>query len=72
MILLVDFWTVLIQVFDILLGISLVESECGPGGITIEFEIQWDGDPDIVLDINTRVGLALPVQVMFDLMLVYG
>ncbi|XP_004291438.1 PREDICTED: synaptotagmin-4-like [Fragaria vesca subsp. vesca] len=44
-------------------GISLVESECGPGGITIEFEIQWDGDPDIVLDINTRVGLALPVQV---------
>ncbi|XP_050364254.1 synaptotagmin-4-like [Argentina anserina] len=44
-------------------GISLVESECGPGGITIEFEIQWDGDPDIVLDINTRVGLALPVEV---------
>ncbi|KAK9945973.1 hypothetical protein M0R45_011460 [Rubus argutus] len=44
-------------------GISLVESECAAGGITIEFEIQWDGNPDIVLDIKTRVGLALPVQV---------
>ncbi|XP_040365587.1 synaptotagmin-4 isoform X2 [Rosa chinensis] len=44
-------------------GISLVESECGAGGVTMEFEIQWDGDPDIVIDINTRVGLALPVQV---------
>ncbi|KAM5564450.1 synaptotagmin-4 [Rosa sericea] len=44
-------------------GISLVESECGAGGVTMEFEIQWDGDPDIVIDINTHVGLALPVQV---------
>ncbi|XP_062024206.1 synaptotagmin-4-like [Rosa rugosa] len=44
-------------------GISLVESECGAEGVTMEFEIQWDGDPDIVIDINTHVGLALPVEV---------
>lgn len=38
----------------------------------MEFEIQWDGNPDIVLDIKTRVGLALPVQVTFDLLPTYG
>lgn len=30
----------------------------------MELEVQWDGNPNIVLDIKTRVGLALPVQVM--------
>jgi hypothetical protein len=30
----------------------------------MELEMNWDGNPSIVLDIKTRVGLALPVQVM--------
>lgn len=29
----------------------------------MEMEMQWDGNPNIVLDINTRVGVALPIQV---------
>lgn len=41
----------------------MVESESVAGGITLELELQWDGNPNIVLDIKTRVGLALPVQV---------
>ncbi|KAF9617090.1 hypothetical protein IFM89_033195 [Coptis chinensis] len=42
-------------------GVSIVE-DCGEG-ITMELELQWDGNPSIVLDIKTRVGVALPVQV---------
>ncbi|CAL2234918.1 unnamed protein product [Prunus armeniaca] len=41
----------------------MVESESVAGGVTLELELQWDGNPNIVLDIKTRVGLALPVQV---------
>jgi hypothetical protein len=33
----------------------------------MELEMQWDGNPNIALDIKTRVGLALPVQVSFML-----
>ncbi|XVE97397.1 hypothetical protein REPUB_Repub03eG0015800 [Reevesia pubescens] len=29
----------------------------------MELELQWDGNPNIVLNINTRLGVALPVQV---------
>ncbi|KAK9269259.1 hypothetical protein L1049_001029 [Liquidambar formosana] len=42
-------------------GVSIIED--GGGGVTMELELQWDGNPSIVLDIKTRVGLALPVQV---------
>ncbi|KAK6945161.1 C2 domain [Dillenia turbinata] len=42
-------------------GISIVED--GGEGITMELEMQWDGNPSIILDINTRLGVALPVQV---------
>ncbi|XXG52103.1 hypothetical protein AAC387_Pa03g0504 [Persea americana] len=42
-------------------GVSIVEE--GEGGITMELEMQWDGNPSIILDIKTLVGLALPVQV---------
>lgn len=35
----------------------------------MELEMQWDGNPNIVLDINTRVGVALPIQVMQSLIL---
>lgn len=30
----------------------------------MELEMQWDGNPSIILDIKTRVGVGLPVQVM--------
>ena len=45
-----------------LLGVSIIED--GGGSITMELEMNWDGNPNIVLDIKTRFGLALPVQVM--------
>ncbi|XP_044464818.1 synaptotagmin-5-like [Mangifera indica] len=44
-------------------GVSIVESESGADGITVELEMQWDGNPNIVLDIRTRVGVGLPIQV---------
>ncbi|KAL3353009.1 hypothetical protein AABB24_020812 [Solanum stoloniferum] len=42
-------------------GISIIED--GSEGITMELEMQWDGNPSIILDIMTYVGVALPVQV---------
>ncbi|XP_026660235.2 synaptotagmin-5-like isoform X3 [Phoenix dactylifera] len=29
----------------------------------MELELQWDGNPNIVLDIQTKLGVALPIQV---------
>ncbi|XP_042009050.1 synaptotagmin-4-like [Salvia splendens] len=40
--------------------VAILESE--PNEIVIELDMQWDGNPDIVLDIKTRVGVALPIQ----------
>ncbi|OVA17190.1 C2 calcium-dependent membrane targeting [Macleaya cordata] len=42
-------------------GVSIIEA--GGGGITMELELQWDGNPSIILDIKTKLGIALPVQV---------
>ncbi|KAL0311755.1 UNVERIFIED_CONTAM: Synaptotagmin-4 [Sesamum radiatum] len=42
-------------------GITVLESE--PKELVMEMEMQWDGNPNIVLDIKTRVGVALPIQV---------
>lgn len=42
-------------------GISIIED--GTEGITMELEMQWDGNPSIILDIKTYLGVALPVQV---------
>ena len=28
--------------------------------------MQWDGNPNIVLDIKTRVGVGLPIQVIIS------
>lgn len=42
-------------------GVTIVEDD-GPG-ITMELEMQWDGNPNIVLDIRTVFGVALPIQV---------
>ncbi|KAH7574106.1 hypothetical protein JRO89_XS03G0252700 [Xanthoceras sorbifolium] len=44
-------------------GVYIVESESGAGGTTLELEMQWDGNPNIVLDIRTKLGVGLPVQV---------
>lgn len=42
-------------------GVSIIEDESE--GITMELEMQWDGNPSIILDIKTYLGVALPVQV---------
>ncbi|XP_010250240.1 PREDICTED: synaptotagmin-5-like isoform X1 [Nelumbo nucifera] len=42
-------------------GISIIEDRSD--GITMELELQWDGNPSIILDIKTLLGVALPVQV---------
>lgn len=42
-------------------GVSIIED--GSEGITMELEMQWDGNPSIVLDIKTYLGVGLPVQV---------
>ncbi|XP_054806898.1 synaptotagmin-5-like [Prosopis cineraria] len=42
-------------------GFSIIED--GGSGVTMEMEMQWDGNPSIILDIKTLVGVSLPVQV---------
>ncbi|XP_065016354.1 synaptotagmin-5-like isoform X2 [Musa acuminata AAA Group] len=42
-------------------GVSLIEDD--NSGITMELELQWDGNPNIILDIRTRLGVSLPIQV---------
>ncbi|KAK9130599.1 hypothetical protein Sjap_011086 [Stephania japonica] len=42
-------------------GVQIVED--GGEGITMELEMQWDGNPSIILDIKTRLGVGLPVQI---------
>ena len=43
------------------LGVSIVEDD--DSGITMELELQWDGNPNIILDVRTLVGVSLPIQV---------
>ncbi|KAL8162017.1 hypothetical protein V2J09_013506 [Rumex salicifolius] len=42
-------------------GVWLVDG--APDEIIMELEMQWDGNPNVILDIKTMVGVALPVQV---------
>eukprot|EP00252_Welwitschia_mirabilis_P012837 TRINITY_DN28377_c0_g1_i2.p1 TRINITY_DN28377_c0_g1~~TRINITY_DN28377_c0_g1_i2.p1 ORF type:complete len:312 (+),score=49.48 TRINITY_DN28377_c0_g1_i2:258-1193(+) len=42
-------------------GIKVLEHD--DGGIVMELELQWDGNPSIILDVKPLVGIALPVQV---------
>ncbi|KAG8639333.1 synaptotagmin-5 [Manihot esculenta] len=42
-------------------GVSIIED--GESGITMELEMNWDGNPSIILDIKTRLGVSLPIQV---------
>ncbi|XP_073100165.1 synaptotagmin-5 isoform X1 [Elaeis guineensis] len=41
--------------------VSIIEDDIS--GITMELELQWDGNPSIILDIRTKLGVALPIQV---------
>ena len=43
------------------IGVSIVDGE--PDEVIMELELQWDGNPKIVLDIKTRVGISLPIEV---------
>lgn len=42
-------------------GVSIIESDAS--GITMELELQWDGNPSIILDVRTLIGVSLPIQV---------
>ncbi|XP_047065960.1 synaptotagmin-5-like [Lolium rigidum] len=42
-------------------GISIIESN--EEGIVMELEMNWDANPSIILDVKTRLGVALPIQV---------
>ncbi|XP_048495180.1 synaptotagmin-5 isoform X2 [Beta vulgaris subsp. vulgaris] len=45
-------------------GICVLDS--APGEIILEIEMQWDGNPNILLDVKTHVGVALPIQKDLD------
>ncbi|MFS7913509.1 putative synaptotagmin-like mitochondrial-lipid-binding domain-containing protein [Helianthus anomalus] len=51
------------------LGVSIIEG--ADEGITMELEMNWDGNPSIILDIKTRLGVGLPVQVHFEYTLIF-
>lgn len=42
-------------------GVSIIDND--DSGVIMELEMQWDGNPSIILDIQTALGLALPIQV---------
>ncbi|KAK3143558.1 hypothetical protein QOZ80_4AG0301800 [Eleusine coracana subsp. coracana] len=42
-------------------GISIVENN--ESGIVMELEMNWDANASIILDVKTRLGVALPIQV---------
>ncbi|CAH9072114.1 unnamed protein product [Cuscuta epithymum] len=42
-------------------GVSIIDSD--PNEIIMEMEVQWDGNPRIVLDISTKVGVSIPIEV---------
>lgn len=42
-------------------GVKMVES--GDNGIIMEIELKWDGNPSIILNVKTLLGVALPIQV---------
>ncbi|TKW06921.1 hypothetical protein SEVIR_7G272700v4 [Setaria viridis] len=43
-------------------GISIIENN-KESGIVMELEMNWDANPNIILDVKTRLGVALPIQV---------
>ncbi|KAJ1273038.1 hypothetical protein BS78_06G249500 [Paspalum vaginatum] len=43
-------------------GISIIENN-NESGIVMELEMNWDANPSIILDVKTRLGVGLPIQV---------
>ncbi|RLM74308.1 synaptotagmin-5-like [Panicum miliaceum] len=43
-------------------GVSIIENT-QESGIVMELEMNWDANPSIILDVKTRLGVALPIQV---------
>lgn len=56
----------------IYVGIGVVEAESGGDGVTLELEMQWDGNPKIVFDIETKLGVVLPVKVTYFCIIYYS
>ncbi|XP_073130463.1 synaptotagmin-5-like isoform X1 [Henckelia pumila] len=45
-------------------GVSIMDCiDDNPGEVVMELDLQWDGNPNIVLEIKTKVGVSIPVQV---------
>ncbi|XP_010533120.1 PREDICTED: synaptotagmin-5 [Tarenaya hassleriana] len=42
-------------------GVQIIEG--GEDGMTMELDMQWDGNPSIILNVKTLVGVSLPIQV---------
>lgn len=51
----------LLLILGVSIGVSIVEGD--ENGMTMELDMNWDGNPNIVLGIKTLVGVSLPVQV---------
>lgn len=50
------------MIMSFFVGVTIIEDDgCG---ITMELDLNWDGNPNIVLDIRTKLGVVLPVQVI--------
>ena len=49
------------MILGVSVGVSIVEGD--ENGMTMELDMNWDGNPNIVLGIKTLVGVSLPVQV---------
>ncbi|ONK78935.1 uncharacterized protein A4U43_C01F1160 [Asparagus officinalis] len=44
-------------------GVAIIDDDDDSSGITMELELQWDGNPNIVLSVETMLGVVLPIQV---------
>lgn len=61
----------LVVFFIFELGVSIMDcTDDNPGEVIMELDLQWDGNPNIVLDIKTKVGVSIPVQVFCNLICV--
>jgi len=50
-------------------GVAIIDDDSS--GITMELELQWDGNPNIVLDVRTMLGVALPIRVIWLFHMLY-
>lgn len=50
------------------IGVQMIESTTD-GEIAMDVEVQWDGNPSIILAVGTLLGVALPIQVRHQITL---